>query len=128
VREAQRGVSAQAQPVFDVRACRVCGCTEDDCERCITRTGSPCHWVDYDLCSACETNPVNNHKENSMSKIGEQISEALAKFEEDYSKLAKGNKAAKTRARKALMEIKKIAAAGRKEISDAKHQDQQEAA
>ncbi len=36
-----------------VRACRVCGCTEDNCIQCIKKTGMPCYWVEYDLCSAC---------------------------------------------------------------------------
>ena len=36
-----------------VRACRGCGCTEDDCREFIRRTGSPCFWVERDLCSAC---------------------------------------------------------------------------
>lgn len=36
-----------------VRACRVCGCTDDDCRQCIEQTGQPCHWVADDLCSAC---------------------------------------------------------------------------
>lgn len=36
-----------------VRACRVCGCTDDDCSGCIGRTGEPCTWVEEDLCSAC---------------------------------------------------------------------------
>ena len=36
-------------------ACRVCGCTDDDCRQCIERTGAPCHWVKHDLCSACES-------------------------------------------------------------------------
>lgn len=36
-----------------LRACRVCGCTEDDCSDCIEHTGHPCHWVEPDLCSAC---------------------------------------------------------------------------
>jgi hypothetical protein len=36
-----------------VRACRVCGCTEDDCAGCVERTGGPCTWVEADLCSAC---------------------------------------------------------------------------
>jgi hypothetical protein len=36
-----------------VRRCRVCGCTDLDCSGCIERTGEPCHWVEYDLCSAC---------------------------------------------------------------------------
>lgn len=34
-------------------ACRVCGCTEDDCSGCIEKTGEPCSWVEADLCSAC---------------------------------------------------------------------------
>jgi hypothetical protein len=36
-----------------VRRCRVCGCTDRDCRRCIARTGRPCYWVEADLCSAC---------------------------------------------------------------------------
>lgn len=36
-----------------VRACRVCGCTDDDCSRCIRKTGAPCSWVAENLCSAC---------------------------------------------------------------------------
>jgi hypothetical protein len=39
--------------IAGVRACRVCGCTEHDCRRCVERTGEPCCWVDADLCSAC---------------------------------------------------------------------------
>lgn len=38
---------------FLVRRCRVCKCTEADCRVCIERTGEPCHWVEWDLCSAC---------------------------------------------------------------------------
>ena len=34
-------------------SCRICGCTDDDCSGCVERTGVPCHWVEYDLCSAC---------------------------------------------------------------------------
>lgn len=33
--------------------CRVCGCTDSDCQKCIDKTGEPCHWVESDLCSAC---------------------------------------------------------------------------
>lgn len=36
------------------RTCRVCGCTDDNCKQCIEKTGSPCYWVEPDLCSACE--------------------------------------------------------------------------
>lgn len=33
--------------------CRVCGCTDDNCEQCVQKTGEPCIWVEEDLCSAC---------------------------------------------------------------------------
>lgn len=36
-----------------VCGCRVCGCTDDDCRQCIAKTGTPCHWIEEDLCSAC---------------------------------------------------------------------------
>lgn len=36
-----------------MRTCRVCGCTEADCRRCIERTGHRCWWTGPDLCSAC---------------------------------------------------------------------------
>lgn len=35
--------------------CRVCGCTDADCSRCVAITGQPCSWVEDDLCSACAT-------------------------------------------------------------------------
>ncbi len=35
------------------RRCRVCGCTQHDCEQCIEKTGDACTWVSLDLCSAC---------------------------------------------------------------------------
>jgi hypothetical protein len=38
--------------------CRVCGCTDDDCAQCIERTGEPCYWVEFELCSACAAGPV----------------------------------------------------------------------
>lgn len=34
----------------DVRACKICGCTDE--EACVTPSG-PCMWVYDDLCSAC---------------------------------------------------------------------------
>ena len=36
-----------------LRACSVCGCTDDDCSQCIEKTGKPCFWVADNLCSAC---------------------------------------------------------------------------
>lgn len=35
------------------RACRVCGCTDDDCSECVEKQGYPCWWVEDDLCSRC---------------------------------------------------------------------------
>lgn len=45
----------QPEPAIldSVRQCRACGCTAADCSGCIARTGQPCSWVEYDLCSAC---------------------------------------------------------------------------
>lgn len=34
-------------------ACRVCGCTDNECSQCVEATGQPCHWVEPDLCSRC---------------------------------------------------------------------------
>lgn len=45
---------AKVQGRANVRACRVCGCTDDDCRQCIEATGQPCSWVAADLCSRCE--------------------------------------------------------------------------
>ncbi len=36
-----------------VQRCHFCGCTEDDCQRCVERTGFPCSWHDTKTCSAC---------------------------------------------------------------------------
>lgn len=39
--------------VVTVRACRLCGCTDD--RACVTE-GVACHWAEPDLCSACVEN------------------------------------------------------------------------
>lgn len=36
-------------------ACKVCGCTDNDCSQCIEATGVPCYWVAPGLCSRCAT-------------------------------------------------------------------------
>lgn len=46
-------VQEQATEVHVQPACRVCGCTEDNCEQCIEAQGFPCSWVEVDLCSRC---------------------------------------------------------------------------
>lgn len=50
--------NSKRKPVFllpTVHACILCGCTDNDCSRCIARTGQPCHWIDEgkSICSAC---------------------------------------------------------------------------
>jgi hypothetical protein len=36
---------------FELRKCRVCGCTDN--RACVDENGVPCHWIEPDLCSAC---------------------------------------------------------------------------
>lgn len=45
---------------LSVPRCRKCGCTEQDCRRCVGKTGEPCAWVrehpphpEGPICSAC---------------------------------------------------------------------------
>ncbi len=49
--------------------CRECGCTNDDCRACIKKTGSPCYWVEPDLCSACKTTKKKTRKKKNNAKI-----------------------------------------------------------
>jgi hypothetical protein len=53
VAEARRQFHAACEQAAKARKCRVCGCTDDDCEECTRRTGFPCTWIEDDLCSAC---------------------------------------------------------------------------
>src|SRR6185295_16518972 len=72
------------------RKCRVCGCTDNNCEQCIKKTGSPCHWVEEDLCSACvetseikvvdtraianpNSNSSNDNNMNFFEQLGAQL-------------------------------------------------------
>ena len=56
-----------------------------------------------------------------MSKIGQQIADLVAVFQEEDAKFENGNNSAGTRARKALMEIKRACDARRKEIQASKN-------
>lgn len=47
-------IASLEEPLPLARRCRVCDCTDNDCSRCIARTGKPCSWVEPDLCSACQ--------------------------------------------------------------------------
>ena len=56
-----------------------------------------------------------------MSKFSAQIIELVTTFQEEDSKFEAGNASAGTRARKALMEIKKACDSRRKEIQEKKN-------
>jgi len=34
--------------------CAICGCTDDDCSKCVAVQGIPCHWAAENICSRCE--------------------------------------------------------------------------
>lgn len=56
-----------------------------------------------------------------MSKTSVQLQEAVQVFMEEDAKFEGGNKSAGTRARKALMDIKKLCDSRRKEIQSEKN-------
>jgi hypothetical protein len=51
--EAKKSAKGITSAQVQVRACRVCGCTDNDCSGCVVRTGMACWWIEADLCSAC---------------------------------------------------------------------------
>lgn len=57
-----------------------------------------------------------------MSNTSEQLAQQLQAYQSENEKFEGGNAAAGTRARKALMEIKKLADARRKEIQASKNE------
>ena len=57
-REARRQAHAS-------RKCRVCGCTQE--KACLVK-GSPCHWVEWDLCSACDPTSIDYDRQRGEKK------------------------------------------------------------
>jgi len=55
VAKAEAAKAADGPACVEVRRCRVCGCTDDNCAKCVAKIGMPCEWVndEEDLCSAC---------------------------------------------------------------------------
>jgi len=45
-------VRADGTPIGAPRTCRICGCTEE--HACDQDDGNACHWIEPDLCSACQ--------------------------------------------------------------------------
>jgi hypothetical protein len=67
---------------------------------------------------------INNLKSFIMSTSFDQLKELVAATEADATAFyAKGNKAAGTRLRKALQDIKNLAQAGRNEVTDLKNKE-----
>lgn len=50
-------------PPVTAASCRLCGCTEADCQLCIDKTGTPCTWAEPDLCSRCQAQPFVDSEE-----------------------------------------------------------------
>ena len=58
--------------------CRVCGCTDNDCRKCIEETGERCYWVEEDLCSVC----ANKENARAVHKIfDDEVRFVLDKFD-----------------------------------------------
>ena len=52
-------------------SCAVCGCTDNDCSRCIEETGAPCWWVAPSLCSACGGDLIGPEAFAELGPIGD---------------------------------------------------------
>lgn len=52
-----KAIEKAKQWIDSLQRCRKCGCTQFDCRQCIEKTGSPCTWVEKNLCSACVEEP-----------------------------------------------------------------------
>jgi len=63
-----------------VQACRVCGCTDDNCIQCVQKTSKPCFWVENDLCSACMKRLPKKEEYKSMNEVPQSIQDACLKF------------------------------------------------
>lgn len=74
----KKKASKQSKKKTSPGVCRVCGCTDDDCSRCIEKTGVPCYWIAPDLCSACapitveETTPARKPRKTSWPLVFSQ--------------------------------------------------------
>jgi hypothetical protein len=80
-----------------IAACRVCGCTEEDCTSCVRATGTACSWVTDDedpdamtgdLCSACTPAARRARYEAAAPALGLVGKDALS--EEEYLLLEAG--------------------------------------
>jgi hypothetical protein len=103
-------------------ACRVCGCTEDDCSQCVEKTGEPCTWIAPGLCSACVDDVADDAHHGfgdaalahaapvAQTTRGGKDALFAPKGEHMAPKKAKPRKGAKTKARAAKGATKRSAA------------------
>lgn len=70
--------------------CRICGCTDMDCSQCIRVTGKPCHWVEEDLCSACQ-GAIKQSKHNTDMSFFKQLA-AVGNIDITMRIMQKGDK------------------------------------
>jgi hypothetical protein len=71
-RRKEAGIEGTSKVDTSKQKCRVCGCTDENCSRCIEKTGNPCHWVEPDLCSACVGDigePENSHFSKAEAQV-----------------------------------------------------------
>jgi Holliday junction resolvase RusA-like endonuclease len=80
-------------------ACRVCGCTEDDCTECVAKTGEPCSWVSPGLCSACADDLAEDARDTfGLGALAHSAQEAQASGGGNFaSSHRKANEMATTR-------------------------------
>jgi len=66
-----KAITGEQREMFGGWKCRVCGCTQENCEGCVEKTGEPCIWISASLCSACLDEPgVNLSDEESRNLAG----------------------------------------------------------
>jgi len=64
--------------------CRVCGCTEEDCTQCVEAQGTPCYWVDIDLCSRC-FNEMNKDIKEKVTITINDLKAAVTRLRRDLN-------------------------------------------
>lgn len=58
--------------------CKICKCTDTDCNQCVEKTGGPCFWIDenQDVCSACM------YRDHAITLIQNLANASGAEFED----------------------------------------------
>lgn len=66
--------------------CSICGCTDDNCNQCVKKSGNPCFWVDagHEICSVCYDELVLS--DANSSRIPINLIMNLTKKELEFTK------------------------------------------